>query len=69
MERARFSARPYNDGRMRKWGWTGVLALSGWKEAEYIVVRIVDGPVDYEHFVTFWESDITDRALAQSFGS
>jgi hypothetical protein len=42
MERALgLSARSCHDLRMRKWGWKGVLELSGWKEAKYIVVSAV----------------------------
>ena len=43
MERALgLSARSCHDLRMRKWGWKGVLELSGWKEAKYIVMRVVN---------------------------
>ena len=43
MERALgLSARSCHDLRMRKWGWKGVLELSGWKEAKYMVMSAVN---------------------------
>jgi hypothetical protein len=36
------SARSCHDLRTRKWGWKGVLELSGWKEAKYIVMGDVN---------------------------